>query len=841
MKTKFTLSLILFVCLVVGTFAKKPNIVFILADDCTKYDIGCYGGPEGITPTIDSLAATGVKFNRCYQAAPTCSPTRHSIYSGLYPVRSGAYTNHTHAYSTIQSAPDFLKPLGYRVAITGKRHIGPASVFEFEYLEGNAGYIGDKADAFLADVAQNNENFVLFACSQEPHSPWTKGDQSMFHKDSITLPPTYADTDLTRTEFRNYLAEINYLDGQVKYALEILKKHGLEDNTIIMFASEQGNGFPFAKWTCYNAGLGSALVVNWPDSIATGLETEALVEYTDILPTIIDLAGGEPVENLDGSSFLPILKQEKTTHKKYTYGIATTRGITSGSEYYPIRSVADSTYRLIWNLSPNMQFSNTTVNKDYFAEWVNSTKEEDRDKAQRYKVRPEYELYNDVEDPYNMHNLINDAQYADKVAELKAELLNWMEYCGDVGLKTELRAEERMNREATSQEITVIMDTMPSLAEGNLDITTEGYYSFYTSTSYDVYVDGIKIIGEIQNPAQPQRTGVIGLKSGKHNIEVKNSVGDAALRWSFPPTKFQKKSLDLGLGNPIPGNLLFHFPFNGNLNDSSGYSYTLANTGGYTFTEGKFGAAVELDGSQFFNLQNSIINTGEKPFTVCAWVYNTQTAAQRNGDPDTDILMHQLGGRVVLQLQTNSNGTGNLGTWIGGAAYSEGNNEFVAGQWQHIAITFDPVTRVHTYYVNGLQTGTTTSTNAFENENEGFRIGAHKNGSNQWHGKIDELYMFSEVLSAPEIAELMDGPTSVNLVMKREEFVVYPNPTSNVLQIISEKVPEKVSLYRVDGTQILTAVNTQQVNTSEIPEGYYMLNVAFGNGDTQTSKVLIQK
>ena len=110
----------------------KPNFVFILADDCTHWDIACYGSVDSKTPNIDKLAEEGIKFNRCYQAAPMCSPTRHNIYTGLYPIKSGAYPNHTMVKEGTQSIVHYLKPLGYRVAQSGKRHINPASSFPFE-------------------------------------------------------------------------------------------------------------------------------------------------------------------------------------------------------------------------------------------------------------------------------------------------------------------------------------------------------------------------------------------------------------------------------------------------------------------------------------------------------------------------------------------------------------------------------------------------------------------------------------------------------------------------------------------------------------------------------------
>lgn len=103
---------------------EKPNIVFIIADDCTFRDLGCYGG-QAHTPNIDKLAGEGMRFTRCFQSAPMCSPTRHSISTGLYPVKSGAYPNHTHVGEDTKSIVHYMKELGYRVAQSGKTHVGP--------------------------------------------------------------------------------------------------------------------------------------------------------------------------------------------------------------------------------------------------------------------------------------------------------------------------------------------------------------------------------------------------------------------------------------------------------------------------------------------------------------------------------------------------------------------------------------------------------------------------------------------------------------------------------------------------------------------------------------------
>ncbi|HAT59489.1 MAG TPA: sulfatase atsG, partial [Opitutae bacterium] len=118
--------------LVVTVCYAKPNFVFIIADDLTYRDIGCYGG-QAHTPHIDHLATEGMKFERCFQAASMCSPTRHNIYTGLYPFNSGAYPNHTFANLGTKSVVHYLGDLGYRVALSGKVHVAPKEVFPFEY------------------------------------------------------------------------------------------------------------------------------------------------------------------------------------------------------------------------------------------------------------------------------------------------------------------------------------------------------------------------------------------------------------------------------------------------------------------------------------------------------------------------------------------------------------------------------------------------------------------------------------------------------------------------------------------------------------------------------------
>ena len=441
----------------VGNTNKKSNIVFILADDCTIWDIGSYGSLDAKTPNIDKLAREGIKFNACYQAAPMCSPTRHNIFTGLYPVKTGAYPNHTNASENTQSIVHYLKPLGYRVAHSGKRHIGPDKVFPFEYLGRQKNPDFNLVEGFLKEVKDNGQPFALMLCSNEPHTPWDKGDVRQFNPETITLPPHYVDTEETREAYCTYLAEIQYLDGQVGTAMDLLRKYGFDENTLVIFASEQGNSFPFAKWTCYEAGVKSALVARLPGVIRPGIQSDAIVEYTDLLPTFIDIAGGDKMKVLDGESLVPLFTNETGKIKDYAYSLQTTRGISSGSDFFGIRTIVNDRYRYIWNLSPEAEFKNNINNRNppsaWYASWVQEARHDIKanERILKYRKRPKEELYDIMEDKWCLNNLANEPAFSQIKEKLRTELLKWMKECGDKGQETELEAFEHMPRYAVKK------------------------------------------------------------------------------------------------------------------------------------------------------------------------------------------------------------------------------------------------------------------------------------------------------------------------------------------------------------------------------------------------------
>ena len=319
----------------------KPNILLIMSDDQTWRDNGCYGNPDVKTPNIDRLAGQGMRFTRSFTATAMCAPTRQQLYTGIFPVRNGAYPNHSRVYDGTRSVVHHLKALGYRVGLKGKTHFGPASSFPFERV--------GKADEFIA--RDKTQPYCLIMTSHSPHLPWKEGDASVYDADKLTLPPYIADTPEMRQALCRYYAEITDFDREVGEAMKLVDNSTRADNTIFIYTSEQGAQVPHGKWTCYDVGLRTALVIRWPKRVKAGSVANAMVQYVDVVPTLVAAAGGKPVEGLDGRSFLGVLLGKTDKHNEYVYGVHTTRGIISGSECYPVRSVRSETFKYVRNLN----------------------------------------------------------------------------------------------------------------------------------------------------------------------------------------------------------------------------------------------------------------------------------------------------------------------------------------------------------------------------------------------------------------------------------------------------------------------------------------------------------
>lgn len=412
--------------------SKRPNILVIIGDDCTYSDLSFHGGENARTPHLDRLASQGMVFERAYLSMAMCAPSRSELYTGRFPLRNGCAWNHAPCREGTRSITHHLGERGYRVGLAGKSHVKPASVFAFEDVPGFDGNCvrnptrpHDLAGVRSFATRDANQPFCLVVALTEPHVPWVMGDASAYPPASIKLPPNLADTPRTREAFSSYLAEITYMDSQIGELLRLLDDNGLAENTLVLFTSEQGSQFPGNKWTNWDSGLHTSLVARLPGTIAAGSRTSAVVQYADVVPTLIDLAGAKPDNAaFDGTSFLPVLKGTAARHRDHAYGLH--NNYPEGPPY-PIRSITDGDWRYIRNLRPDRTYIEKHLmglENNYWGSWLAHSSEHPAilHLVERYLNRPAEELYHTAEDRSELTNLAADLAHAETKARLSAAL-----------------------------------------------------------------------------------------------------------------------------------------------------------------------------------------------------------------------------------------------------------------------------------------------------------------------------------------------------------------------------------------------------------------------------------
>ncbi|MFL2922299.1 MAG: sulfatase [Limisphaerales bacterium] len=428
---------------------QRPNFLIIMADDCTYNDLPVYGGKNALTPNIDRLASQGLVFDRAYLTSAMCQPCRAELYTGQFPMRNGCAWNHSASRPGTTSMPYHLSSQGYRVGLAGKVHVKPKASFPFETVAGfdpncvrnpTRDHDLNGLEAFINK--DSKQPFCLVVALVEPHVPWVMGDASIYPPEKIQLPANIADTQRTRSDFGRYLAEITYMDGQVGEILRSLEHSGKAKDTIVFFTSEQGSQFPGCKWTNWDTGLHTALIARWPGKITAGQRTPAMVQYADVLPTIMELAGGVSEEKgFDGTSFHKVLSGLEKSHRSFVFGMH--NNVPEGPPY-PIRSVFDGEYHYIRNLEPNEIYiekhlmgsnGDGKLNNPYWATWVFASSDDEAtyELVKRYTRRPAETLYHTAEDPFEMKNLINQDNLSDIQGRLASELDVWMKTQGDPG------------------------------------------------------------------------------------------------------------------------------------------------------------------------------------------------------------------------------------------------------------------------------------------------------------------------------------------------------------------------------------------------------------------------
>ena len=328
---------------------KKPNIIFILADDLGIGDVGCYGADNYKTPNIDNLAKQGVRFTHAY-TAPLCGPSRALILTGRYAFRTGAVNQDMTGQmkpSVEIMMPEILKTAGYKTAMIGKWGQLPLTPSDFgfeEYLtfSGSGVYWNtqEKAKKYTVNGTKvelkDNEympdlmhNHVVDFITKNRNTPfYLYYSLSHVHAEILRTPDSKPDSkDL-------YADNISYMDKLIGKLIDELERHKLRDNTLLIFFGDNGTGGKYAdkatiggrrlsgqKGSMLEGGALVPLIIHWPGKTPAGKVTPQLIDSTDFIPTLAEIAGAKlPSKNiLDGKSFVSQLKGGNGTERDWVF------------------------------------------------------------------------------------------------------------------------------------------------------------------------------------------------------------------------------------------------------------------------------------------------------------------------------------------------------------------------------------------------------------------------------------------------------------------------------------------------------------------------------------------
>lgn len=505
----------------------RPNVILLLADDMNHDSPGFMGGriPD-LTPHLDRLAAAGMVFSHCLNASSICGPSRAAMMTGLYPQSNGemghvhripAWWEKRHAERKVTSMATYLREHGYFTARLDKS----GSRFDTwdEALNSSRTGVGRDPNLYhaqtkrlIAKAQTQGKPFFMNINSRDPHEYWAGSPQESlpwafknlelgpgaktkkasakskqgewkvypsgkpfpepsrtFTAADVFLPPGIPDTPELREQLKHYYNSVRRLDDTVGQVLLALDESGAANNTIVMFWSDNGLGWPFCKFTNYPNGTRTPLVVRWPGRITAGrVNREHVVATVDIMPTVLEAAGLPLPHPLDGISLLGLLEgrtQElprsevfdcfnfmgnPADKKMLEEDVYDPQLVQRTDQYRPMRGLHSLRYSYVWNpwsdgkreLPLQMAAGSLVMNvlRKIASHPDDNNHAQHKERAEFYLHRVPEELYDTERDPGCLHNLINDPAARQVRDEFRLKMKALLERTQDHELENYLKA-----------------------------------------------------------------------------------------------------------------------------------------------------------------------------------------------------------------------------------------------------------------------------------------------------------------------------------------------------------------------------------------------------------------
>ncbi|MEM9656869.1 MAG: sulfatase-like hydrolase/transferase [Planctomycetota bacterium] len=430
-----------------ATAVERPNVLWISCEDISPR-LGCYGDSQAITPNLDQLATEGVRFTQAHHVHGVCAPARTGIITGMYPTSLGC--NHMRCKgrlpSHVKPFPHYLREAGYYCTNNSKTD------YNFHWKE-NEVWDGNSNKAHWRDRPDQSQPFFAvfnFTISHESrvwpqnHAQATKDlPQELLHDpEQMELPSYYPDTPKARSSMARLYDVITAMDVRAGRLLEQLEEDGLEDNTIVLFWSDHGDGLPRAKRWVYNSGTRVPLIARIPEKFrhdaygAPGTTDSRLISMIDLGPTVLRLADVEVPAHMHGQ---PFLGRDQPAPRQHVYA-ARDR---IDERYDMVRMVRDDRFLYLRTYMPwypalrLIGYAEKNAIRQEMRRLLAAGELEPEATQFLRATRPFEQLYDTLADPDEVNNLAGDPAYADQLAQMRDECSLWMTSIRDVHLIAE--------------------------------------------------------------------------------------------------------------------------------------------------------------------------------------------------------------------------------------------------------------------------------------------------------------------------------------------------------------------------------------------------------------------
>ncbi|WP_366182436.1 sulfatase [Flavobacterium ovatum] len=420
----------------------RPNILWIMIEDWSQ-NLSCYGTKGVYTPNIDQLAKEGERFTNSFTTSPVCSTSRSAMMTGFYQNYIGANQHRTYKKVPlpygIKPIPKLLEEAGYFTSLMSWKV--------------DCNFLPDKKEELFMDTSdytkknqigwrnrKKGQPFFASITFQDTHRPWDRDSIRPINLNDVVVPPYYANTDLVKRDWANGLEQVQIVDRQIGILLDLLKKDGLADNTLVFFISDHGGCHIRGKQFLYDEGIKIPMIMKWPGKIKPNVVNDDMVMSIDICATILEAAGVKEPVPLHGKS----LFSKEVKDRKYIFAARDQMDETHDA----MRAVRSKKYKLIHNLMPErpyLQFNSYKEGAYPVLAEMNVlhlegklTKEQDQFFS---ATKPVFELYDIEKDPYELRNLADVASYKVIKEDLIKVLNNWRQnVIKDKGISEDFKA-----------------------------------------------------------------------------------------------------------------------------------------------------------------------------------------------------------------------------------------------------------------------------------------------------------------------------------------------------------------------------------------------------------------